>query len=46
MQSQYEDFLECGGCGAVHVVLDTRWLGARKILGMEQHALERVGEER
>ena len=46
MQSQYEDFLECGGCCAGYGVLDRCWLGFCKIMDTEQHTVERMGEGR
>ena len=45
MQSQYEDFSECGDCRAGYGVFDMCWVGAYKILGMEQHTVERMVEE-
>lgn len=46
MSSQHEDVFERGGCCAGYGVFDMCWMGGRKILGMEQHAMERMGEKR
>lgn len=46
MQSQYEDFPECGNCCAGYGVLDMCWMDIGNTLEMEQHTVERMGEER
>ena len=46
MQSQYEDVSECSGCCAGYGVLDMCWMGGCKILEVQQHTVERMGEER
>ncbi len=45
MQSQYEDFSECGDCCTGYGVLDICWMGAFKIMAMEQYTVERMGKE-
>ena len=46
MQSQHENLLERGGRRAGDCFLDLCWVGACKVLGMEQHTVERMGEKR
>ena len=44
MQSQYKDLLECGGCCAGYSVFNMCWMGACKILDVEQQAVEGMGK--
>ena len=46
MQSQHEDFSECSGCCAGYGVLNMCWMVSCKILEVQQHTVERMGEER
>lgn len=46
VQSQYEDFFECGDCRAGYIILDMCRMGVCNTLEMEQHTVERMGEER
>lgn len=45
MQSQYEDVPQRGSRGAGNGVIDMCWMAVCKILGMEQHTVETMGEE-
>ena len=45
MQSQYEGLFERGGCCVGYGVFDMCWMGGCEVLGMGQHAVEKMGEE-
>ena len=46
VQSQYEDFSECGCCCTGYGVLNMCWMGGSMVLEMERHTVERMGKER